>query len=321
MTLTNDGVPCEPFEMTEMTPDDPDPHYFDIVGNIRCAERFGSVVIRNQVLFDHQRDYVIFTQIHVPRGMLEGSFTAGQPSVTIEVYPFGSGSGSGSGSGVGSGSGGGGGTGSRAEVQGSRFQGPGETGALDRIAMFMGLGVGHIIGLGENGWPRGLDHILFVIGFTIAATSLRRLLVIITAFTIAHSMTLALSSLGVIAIPGSLTESLIALSVAYVGIENLVHEPKRRWALAIAFGLIHGLGFSSVLSDLVGGLEMSTGQHVQLLLGFNVGVEIGQLAVVCAVYPLAVGFRKLGKQRGFLVIGSAGIAAAGIVWFIQRAFL
>ena len=136
---------------------------------------------------------------------------------------------------------------------------------------FLKLGFLHIL-------PYGLDHILFVLGLFFFSTLLRPLLVQVTAFTIAHSITLGLSLVGVFSLPSSIVEPLIALSIAVVALENVFYRKLRpsRWIIVFGFGLVHGLGFAGVLT----GLGLPEGQFLTTLLSFNLGVELGQLAVI-----------------------------------------
>jgi hypothetical protein len=179
-------------------------------------------------------------------------------------------------------------------------------------ARYVVLGFEHII-------PEGLDHILFVLGLFLLSTKLRPLLWQVTAFTIAHSVTLALSMFDVVSLPSRVVEPLIALSIACVAIENLLTTQLKPWrpAVVFGFGLLHGLGFASVLRDI--GLPRE--QFAAALIGFNVGVELGQLSVVLLAF-LAVGwFRKAPWYRNAIVIPlSAAIALIGLYWAVQRAF-
>jgi hypothetical protein len=141
---------------------------------------------------------------------------------------------------------------------------------------------------------------------------------IVTAFTIAHSITLSLAALGVISLPTRLTESAIALSVMLAALNNLYPLfQRRRWMVAFAFGLIHGFGFASVLADL--GLPRDA--LLLALVGFNVGVEAGQLVIVSAFLPSAYGLRRTAfYQRVVFLGGSVLICLLATVWFIERAF-
>ena len=142
---------------------------------------------------------------------------------------------------------------------------------------------------------------------------------VITAFTLAHSITLAVATFNVFTLPAKYTEPLIAASIVYVGVENLLRrgDPKNRWMLTFAFGLIHGFGFASVLRDLGVG---SNGTDVAMpLLSFNLGVELGQIAVAAIVLPLIWKLRtKPIFVKRWVPACSIAVALAGGYWFIQR---
>ena len=189
----------------------------------------------------------------------------------------------------------------------------------DVLAVFLRFGVvgfDHII-------PKGLDHILFVIGLFLFSQSWRLLLSQIASFTLAHTVTLGLATLGVINIQPTqmwLVESLIAISIVYVAVEN-IFRPKLGWGrivIVFGFGLLHGLGFASVLSD----LGLANGQFLLSLIAFNVGVEFGQLAVVAsALIILTLPFGRSPKYYRLVVIpGSVVIAVIGLWWAIERIF-
>lgn len=199
----------------------------------------------------------------------------------------------------------------------------------DRFAEFVDFlreGVWHI-------WI-GYDHILFLLALLLPAVLVRRrgrwqpvdaftpafwsVFKIVTAFTVAHSVTLSLATLGVVGMPSRLVESTIAASVALAAMNNifpLFHE--RRWTMAFAFGLVHGFGFASVLSDL--GLPQNS--LMLALVAFNVGVEAGQLAIVAAFLPAAFVIRRtLVYRRLVLLGGSLAIAILAAVWLVERTF-
>lgn len=177
---------------------------------------------------------------------------------------------------------------------------------------YVALGFLHIL-------PRGLDHILFVLGLFLLAPRVRPLLAQVSAFTLAHTMTLALSIFGVVSLPSMLVESMIALSIAYVGIENLFKHQISRWRILLVFlfGLLHGLGFAGVLNE----LGVPTGARVAGLLGFNLGVELGQIAVLCAAFAaLGIWRSRLWYDKAIRIPVSATIAAAGVLMAATRLF-
>ncbi len=143
------------------------------------------------------------------------------------------------------------------------------------------------------------------------------MLKVVTAFTLAHSLTLTLASLELVTLPSRWVESAIAASVAVAALNNLVPLFRgRRPLAAFAFGLLHGFGFAGVLADL--GLPQSS--LVLSLFGFNVGVELGQLAIVAVFLPLAFLTRRTAFYRGLMTGGSALIVIIGALWFVERAF-
>jgi hypothetical protein len=178
---------------------------------------------------------------------------------------------------------------------------------------FLALGIRHI--------PTGYDHLMFLLGLLIATTRWRSLLTVTIAFTVAHSITLAAATFHWVRFPAIVVDLSIAGSIIYVGVENLWKKGRigeRRWIVAFGFGLIHGLGFATVLSDL--GVGANGVRDLLLsLLGFNLGVEIGQVAIAAVVLPLLYLFRR---DRIFVKQGepflSACILVAGVYWFIER---
>lgn len=166
--------------------------------------------------------------------------------------------------------------------------------------------------------PLGVDHILFVIGLYLLSQKLSALLWQVTAFTVAHTITLALATLEIFTLPSYIVEPLIAASIAYVAIENLYHHhiTKFRIFLVFTFGLLHGMGFAGALGEI--GLDENA--FIASLISFNVGVELGQLAVIIGMFILFQSW--LGKtkywEKFFKVPVSIAIAVMGIFWFIQR---
>ena len=180
------------------------------------------------------------------------------------------------------------------------------------FATYLKLGFTHIV-------PKGLDHILFVLGLFLLSIRWRPLLYQVTAFTVAHSVTLALSMQGIVSLPERFVETLIALSISWVAIENIATSSLKPWriALVFCFGLLHGLGFAGVLSE----LGMPEGRFMTALLSFNLGVELGQISVVALAFAIAGRFQHLAGYRRYVVIPcSAAIAAVGGWWSVTRAF-
>lgn len=184
--------------------------------------------------------------------------------------------------------------------------------ALPTFGAFLWLGVEHI-------WT-GYDHLLFLFALLVVCRSFRSIVWIVTSFTLAHSLTLALATLELVHLPARIVEPLIAATIVFVGVENLVSrggEPKGRWALTFGFGLIHGFGFASVLRDLGVG---SGGQGIVMpLFTFNLGVELGQVAIAAAVMPIIWRLRKNEKflARGVPAI-SASVSLLGVYWLLER---
>jgi hydrogenase/urease accessory protein HupE len=176
---------------------------------------------------------------------------------------------------------------------------------------FFPLGIEHIL--------TGYDHLLFLLALMLRGGGLWSLLKIITAFTLAHSITLALAALDVIVLPSALVESVIALSIAYVALENLLprYAASRRWAVSFLFGLAHGFGFSSVLREI--GLPKEN--LLLALLNFNLGVEVGQLTVVLLVVPILMRLKSRPWEPRVVATVSGVILAVGLVLFVERAFL
>ena len=170
----------------------------------------------------------------------------------------------------------------------------------------------------EHIMPKGSDHILFILGLFLLSTHMRPLLWQVTMFTLAHTITLGLSMNGVINLPANIVEPLIALSIAYVGIENVFAHSlhKSRLFLVFGFGLLHGLGFAGVLSD----FGMPDDAFAIALISFNVGVELGQLAVLSLAFLLlGVWFRtKPWYRERIIVPGSLLIAVVGLYWTLER---
>jgi hydrogenase/urease accessory protein HupE len=209
---------------------------------------------------------------------------------------------------------------------------PPASGRVEVARQYLTLGFTHIV-------PHGLDHILFVLGIFLLTSRWRSVVAQVSTFTIAHSITLALTMYGVVSLPAKVVEPMIALSIAYVAIENLIVRELKPWRLALvfSFGLLHGMGFAGVLRD----LGLPRPQFLTALVSFNLGVEAGQLTVIAAacLAIAAVGSVRLqadrrsarpgvrlhidhenAAYRRFIVQpASFLIAAVGLFWTIQRA--
>lgn len=195
----------------------------------------------------------------------------------------------------------------------------GEQSVTSSIARFVGLGFEHILG--------GLDHVLFVAALLLGAASapsasrgasggtMAAVAKVASMFTLAHSVTLGLGVLGWVHVPAEIVEPLIALSIAYVAVENLLGGPSRhRLAVVFAFGLLHGLGFAGALrfdDDLSWSLVTS-------LIGFNTGIELGQALLVVVLYPLLLAGRRLRWFPSIHLTATAAVAVMGLTWFVQR---
>jgi len=175
---------------------------------------------------------------------------------------------------------------------------------------FVRLGIEHILG----GW----DHLLFLFGLLLRGGSWLALAKIVTAFTLAHSVTLALAVFDVVILPDRLVEAVIALSIAFVAAENLFLRPvvSRRWLVSFCFGLVHGFGFSTVLRE----MRLPSQGLLLSLLGFNVGVELGQGLVVALAFPALALIKRTAWERRVVWSSSAAILLIGVVLFVERAF-
>lgn len=179
------------------------------------------------------------------------------------------------------------------------------------VAQYRTLGFRHIV-------LEGLDHILFVLGLFLLSTQWRPLLTQVTSFTVAHSVTLGLTMYGVISLSPRIVEPLIALSIAYVAIENMVAGRLTPWrpAVVFGFGLLHGMGFAGVLRE----LRLPHSEFLPALVSFNVGIELAQLSIIATAF-IAVAFWHRDKpwyRPRFVLPASAAIAATGLFWTVQR---
>lgn len=177
---------------------------------------------------------------------------------------------------------------------------------------FLLLGIEHIL--------TGYDHLLFLLGLLMLGGGLRYLIKVVSAFTLAHSVTLTLAVLNVVSLPAQWVESVIALSIVYVAAENFWRKERAlrdRWLVTFGFGLVHGLGFASVLRK----VSIPPSNLALSLASFNLGVEIGQIAVVALTFVLLLALRRWPRERLLRRCVSASAIGAGLIWFVQRAFL
>jgi hypothetical protein len=183
----------------------------------------------------------------------------------------------------------------------------------DVIWFYLKLGIEHIV-------PFGVDHILFVVALCLLNNKLKTILWQATAFTVAHSITLALSMKGVVALPSEIVEPLIALSIVFVAVENILSSELKAWRIGIVFmfGLIHGLGFAAALNE----IGLPRNKYFTSIISFNAGVELGQIVVILAVYSLLIfplGKKPWYKKRIVYPI-SVLIALIALYWTVERIF-
>jgi hypothetical protein len=192
-----------------------------------------------------------------------------------------------------------------------------ERSVASTAVLYVSIGVRHIL-------PDGLDHILFVLAIFLASIRLRALVIQISAFTVAHTATLALAATGVITPSPAIVEPLIALTIGFVAVENLFFKEMTQWrpAVVFGFGLVHGMGFAGFFGE----LGLPPGQFWSALISFNVGVEIGQMLVIAAAAAMGLALRRVlndptgaRQYRRFVVLpGSALIGLVGFWWAVER---
>jgi len=181
-----------------------------------------------------------------------------------------------------------------------------------KFYIFVKAGFQHII-------PEGIDHILFVLGLFFSCITFRSLLWQVTAFTVAHSITLVLAAQGLVQLRGDIVEAIIALSIVWVAVENCLYKEPSKWRYMIvfAFGLLHGLGFAALLTQ----YGLPKDNFISMLLAFNLGVEFGQLAVLVIAFVLIKMIMKKNWYSNEIKIpASLIIAGIGLFWFIERVF-
>ncbi len=184
----------------------------------------------------------------------------------------------------------------------------------DVVWFYTKLGFTHII-------PQGFDHILFIISLCLLSTKIKPILWQATAFTVAHSITLALSMKNIFVVPSPIVEPIIALSIVFVTLENIFISQLKPWRILVVFlfGLIHGMGFASSLNE----IGLPNGKFFTSILSFNVGVELGQMAMIAAVFfTIIIPFKNKPWYRKRIVYGlSACIALIAAYWVVERVFI
>ena len=183
----------------------------------------------------------------------------------------------------------------------------GWSGLARRASRFLVLGVEHIL--------TGYDHLAFLLGLIILGGALRSLIGVVSSFTVAHSLTLILATLDLVILPTRFVEAAIALSICYVALENMfVREVRYRWVITFFFGLIHGFGFSNVLRE----MQLPRSGLAVSLLSFNLGVELGQLAILLLLFPAVLYLSRRRWHSVAINLASALMLGLGGFWFVQR---
>lgn len=187
--------------------------------------------------------------------------------------------------------------------------GVGKKDVLGYLVQFLKLGIFHIF--------TGYDHILFLLGLLLVGGSFLDIVKIVTSFTLAHSLTLSLAALGIVNLPARLIEAGIAFSIVYIALENLLFKTfDKRWLVSFFFGLVHGFGFANVLKE----MHLPRSGLISSLFSFNLGVEVGQVAIVLVILPLLWILRRTKAYGAVVTSASVFILSLGLFWFYQRAF-
>ncbi|MBH24103.1 MAG: hypothetical protein CMH57_06560 [Myxococcales bacterium] len=292
LRVTNGGQPCPPVE-TRLIPSSPDKPRVNLMMTARCAAPLGSVTIANRILFEDRGGHRHTARIQLGEEVYTTVFSREAPDYTLQI-------------------------GARHDSGGPipHPDASSDDRSLGAVALrYTWEGILHIL--------IGLDHVLFVLCLLLIARELKPLLLVVTAFTVSHSVTLVASALDLMIVPAAIIEPVIALSILVIAIENIVmtrrdEEPKHRPILTGLFGLVHGFGFSYVLCDEVG---LPSEALLPALLTFNVGVELGQLAIILIAWPLLrLAMKRDGYPRAVQAM-SGVIGALAVWWFIERTLL
>ncbi|MEO1266693.1 MAG: HupE/UreJ family protein [Myxococcota bacterium] len=290
VTVLNNGAECG-IRNLWFAPEGRNPTQVHLMIMRRCDEPLNRLELANSILFEDTLGYRHLARIRLGRStkMMAATFTREFPTVVLDIVP-------------------------NTPNTPSAEEAPAEVLAsapslLNTMVRYTWEGILHIL--------IGLDHVLFVILLLMLAKDARKLVWVITAFTIGHSVTLVISALNLFTVPASFIEPIIALSIVIVAAENIGlssrdEEPKHRYIITAAFGLIHGFGFSYVLRDEIG---LPSETLIPALLTFNIGVELGQLAIVAVIYPLLRLAMKHDEYR-YGVWGVSGLVGVLALWWV-----
>ena len=282
VVISADGGRCEPVPGA-VTPPSPDHANVTAVVDYACPGTPRELTLRDDLSDVLGRDYHTLVRVEVPGSVQQYTLEPDRREArTVIVAPAEGG----------------------ASAEGGEPGRPLGSGVL----AFFRLGVEHIL--------TGVDHLFFLIALILRGGGIGSLLAIVTAFTAAHSITLALAVLGVISPPAWIVEPVIALSIVYVAAENIFLEraASRRWAVAFAFGLVHGFGFAGALLE----LDLPRAALAGALLSFNLGVEAGQAMVVAVLLPALMWLRGFVWERRAVTALSALVFAAGLAFLVER---
>lgn len=289
LSITNNDAACTVTQQ-RFVPSDARSKRVRYLQQWTCADPLAALAISNRILFDDVGGHRHLARVQLGDDVRTTTFAREFPVYTLTLTP---------------------------PTDGSAIDAPKAAAEplLSLLARYVWEGVLHI-------WI-GLDHVLFIICLLLVARRFQTLLAVITAFTVGHSVTLILSALDWVIVPASVIEPIIALSIAVVAIENILraepdNAPRHRHALTFAFGLIHGFGFSYVLRDDVG---LPTDALLPALLTFNVGVELGQLAIVALLWPLLMRAMKHDRYPTFVRASSGLVGLLAVYWVIERTVL
>ena len=291
-TVSNDGAACAPLPGAVMLHRPTDKVVLSI--GYRCAEDPNVLVLRSTLFNEETTPHQIIGSFRHQRALEHYFFSPGMKEAVIRVKEL-------------------------AQVMPAAASGRQFHMATPPPGAFApkpSTGFQHFVGQGVMHILRGIDHLLFVISLLIVIRDWKQLAAVVTSFTLAHSVTLAVGALGLVRLSPRLVEPMIALTIIYVAAENALRlAPRARVGVTFAFGLVHGFGFSSVLRD----LGLQRGQLVPALVGFNLGVELGQLLVVVPLFPLVMLLqRRAGAYQRVRLGLNASVAVVACFWFVQR---